>query len=175
MKLSKKLFVLLLIVLSTGIAAFAMFGSWRVKQPYVVSFKGGKISGKFESLKADISFDKAHPENAKISASIDVSSIATGIFIKNNHAKDALDADKYPSITFTSSKVSKSGGAFDATGSLTMKGITKPATIHFTFDDKGSEGVFKGGFKVRTKDFNITRKGSPDELAITLVVPVSRG
>lgn len=170
----KKLMVPLMALLIVSASAFTMFATWKVKQPYEVSFAGGKISGKFESLKANISFDKAHPEDAKISASIVVESIATGFFIKNSHAKDALDADHYPTISFTSNKVEKSGSAFDAAGSLTMKGVTKPVTIHFTFDDKGGEGVFKGSFKVVPKSFNITRNGSPDELTISLVVPVAK-
>jgi hypothetical protein len=47
-------------------------------------------------------------------------------------------------------------------------------TIHFTFEDKGNEGVFKGTFTVVTKEFNITRWGSPDELTISLLVPVTQ-
>ncbi|QKJ30857.1 YceI family protein [Mucilaginibacter mali] len=170
----KKLLMLLLILIS-GLATYAMFARWKVKQPYEVRFKGGKISGRFESLRADIRFDKAHPEGAKISASIAAASIATGFFIKNNHAKDALEAEKYPTISFTSTKVSRHGNAFEAVGNLTMKGVTKPVTIHFTFDDNGAGGVFKGGFTVRPRSFNITRNGSPEQLAIMLVVPVSRG
>jgi polyisoprenoid-binding protein YceI len=155
-------------------SAFIALSNWKVKEPYEVNFSGGKIHGKFESLKADIQFDKAHPEEAKISASIDVSSIATGFFIKNSHAKDALDAEKYPIITFSSTSVSKSGNAYEANGKLTMKGVTKPITIHFTFDDKGNEGIFKGGFKVVPKNFNITHDGTPDELTISLTVPVAK-
>ena len=55
-----------------------------------------------------------------------------------------------------------------------MKGVTKPVTIHFTFDDKGAEAVFKGDFKVVTKEFGIIRNGSPDELTISLTVPVTK-
>jgi len=170
----KKLIIPLMLLLVISVSAFTMFAGWKVKEPYEVNFAGGKISGKFESLKANIVFDKDRPEDAKISATIDVESLATGFFIKTSHAKDALDADHFPTISFTATKVSKNGSAYDAAGNLTMKGVTKPVTIHFTFEDKGAEGVFKGGFKVVPKTFNITRNGSPDELTISLVVPVSK-
>ncbi|SEO97056.1 YceI family protein [Mucilaginibacter sp. AW1-7] len=172
----KKITYSLIVLLVISLSAFALsLVTYKVKSPYEVKFEGGRISGKFETLKANIQFDKVDPGQSKISASIDVESIATGFFIKNNHAKDALDADNHPTITFTSTAVSKSGNAYQAIGNLNMKGVTKPVTIHFTFDDKGNEGLFKGSFKVKPKDFNITRNGSPEELTISLTVPVTKG
>lgn len=162
-------------MLGLAILSFSAFiiTGWKVKNDgYTVKFSGGSIHGEFKGLKTDIVFDPAYPDQAKISASIDVNSISTGFFIKNSHAKSALDADKYPAISFASTTVSKSGNAYQAVGKLTLKGITKPVTIHFTFDNKGSEGVFKGDFKIIPKDFNITRSGTPDELIISLNVPV---
>lgn len=169
----KKTLYPLLIALFIGFSAFIVLTNWKVKEPYEVKFSGGKIHGEFKGLKANIQFDKNHPEDSKISASIEVSTIATGFFLKNMHVKDALDADNYPTIRFSSTKVSKSGSDYDASGNLTMKGVTRAVTIHFTFEDKGSEGVFKGTFKLAPKDFNITHNGTPDELAIFLVVPAT--
>jgi polyisoprenoid-binding protein YceI len=169
----KKIMYPLLIALLIGFSAFVVSTNWKVKEPYEVKFSGGKIHGEFKGLKASIQFDKTHPEQAKISASIDPSTIATGFFLKNMHVRDALDADKYPVISFSSIEVSKSGNEYDANGKLSMKGVTRPVTIHFTFDDKGSEGIFKGSFKLAPKTFNITHKGTPDELTILLTVPVT--
>jgi len=172
----KKIMFPILLALVIVVPAFAVLaGNWKLKEGSEVRFVGGKIKGYFENLKADIQFDKIHPEQSKISATVDANSLGTGFFIKTSHAKDAIDAEHYPNITFVSSSVSKSRDGFEAAGKLTLKGVTKPTTIHFTFDDKGSEGVFKGSFKVITKDFNITRNGSPDELMIYLTVPVSKG
>lgn len=169
----KKILYPLLIALLIGFAAFVVSTNWKVKEPYEVKFSGGKIHGEFKGLKASIQFDKNHPEDAKFSASIDPSTIATGFFLKNSHVKDALDADKYPAIRFSSTKVSKNGNEYQAKGDLSMKGVTRPVTIYFAFDDKGNEGIFKGTFKLVPKDFNITHKGTPDELTISLVVPVT--
>lgn len=168
----KKLICPLLCLFLVVLSAFAITG-WKVKSnAYTVKFAGGKIKGEFKDLRANISFDPAHPGQAKISASIKANSISTGFFIKNSHAKSALDAEKYPTISFASTTVSKSGNGYLAAGKLTLKGVTKPVTIHFTFDGKGSGGVFKGSFKIAPKAFNITRNGTPAELTIYLNVPV---
>lgn len=170
----KKIMYPALLALLVGLSAFIALGNWKIKDDaYEVRFSGGRIHGEFKGLKATIQFDKAHPEQAKFSASIDVSTVATGFFIKNSHVQDALDADKYPTISFSSSSASKDGNGFKTSGNLTMKGVIKPVTINFTFDDKGGEGVFKGTFKVIPKSFNITRDGTPDALTISLDVPVT--
>lgn len=170
----KKVMIAGLLALFIGLTAFVAAGGWKVKSPYEIKFENGKIHGVFEQFKAEIHFDKANPESSKFSATVDANSLSTGFFIKTSHAKDAIDAEKYPTITFVSSSVSKSGSDYVAHGNLTLKGVTKPIAIHFTFDDKGNEGVFKGGFKVITKDFGITKNGSPDVLNISLNVPVSK-
>lgn len=170
----KKIIYRALLALVVSLSAFIAAANWKVKEPYEVKFSGGKIHGEFKGLKSDIQFDKNHPETAKISASIEVSTIATGFFLKNSHVKDALDAEKYPKITFVSTAVTKSGADFDAKGKLTMKGITRPIDIHFTFNEQGNDGIFKGSFKVTPKDFSITHNGTPDELTISLSVPVAK-
>jgi polyisoprenoid-binding protein YceI len=153
--------------------AFTLITNWKVKgDESVIKFSSKKINGSFKGLKADIVFNKEHPEEAKFSASIDAPTLATGFFLKNMHAKDALGVDTYPTIKFVSTSVSKNGDGYSAKGNLTMKGITRPAIIHFTFDDKGNEGVFKGNFKVIPKEFGIDRSGTPDEVMVNLIVPV---
>lgn len=171
----KKIIYPAIIAVFIGLSAFALASNWKVKGEAEVKFTSGRINGTFGGLKTDIQFDKAHPEQAKISASIETESIATGFFLKNSHAKDALGTDKYPTIKFTSTSVAKSGNGFDAKGQLTMKGVTKPSTIHFTFDDKGSEGVFKGEFKVIPKEYGIDRSGTPEQVTVDLTVPVVKG
>jgi polyisoprenoid-binding protein YceI len=170
----KKIMYMVLMALIIGSSAFIAPTNWKVKAPYEIKFSGGKIHGEFKGLKANIQFDKTHPELSKISASIEVATAATGFFLKNSHLKNALDADKYPLITFSSTSVSKGGNTFNAKGNLTIKSVTKPVTIHFTFDDKGDGGIFRGYFKIIPKSFNITHDGTPDELNISLNIPVAK-
>lgn len=163
------------IIICVTALAFIM-PPWKVKgDESVIEFTGGNIHGTFKGLKAEIVFDKENPEAAKISAAVDAPSLATGFFIKTMHAKDALGADDHPIIKFVSASVSKNGEGFLAKGELTLKGVTKPAIIHFTFEEKGMQGVFKGNLKIIPKDFGIDRYGTPDEVIVRLTVPVTKG
>ena len=160
-----------------SVTAFAfVISTWKVKgDESVIEFTGGNIHGTFKGLKADIVFDKENPEAAKISASIETPTLATGFFIKTMHAKDALGADDHPIIKFVSTSVSKNGEGFLAKGELTLKGVTKPAVIHFTFEEKGNQAVFKGTLKMIPKEFGIDRYGTPAEVIVNLKVPVTKG
>jgi polyisoprenoid-binding protein YceI len=163
----------ILALLMISLPVLYAINSWKVKSgEATIRFTSGKINGSFKGLKADIVFDKEHPGNAKISATIDAGSIATGFFLKNSHAMDALDSDKYPTIKFVSVSVSGSAGAYLAKGNLTLKGITKPATIRFSFEEEVKGGVFKGSLGVSPKDFGINRSGTPAVVNVQLVVPV---
>ena len=167
----KKIIYPPLIVLVISLQAFVVLSTWKVKtEEASVKFTSGKINGSFKGLKADIVFDKEHPEQAKISATIETPTIATGFFLKNSHAKDALGTDKYPTIKFVSTAVAKNGNGYVAKGNLTMKGVTKPASINFTFDEK----TFKGNMKVIPKEFGIDRSGTPPQVMVDLVVPVTK-
>jgi len=159
-----------------GLFAFTlMTAAWKVKTGEAsVKFTSGKINGSFSGLKASVLFDPQHPDQAKILASVDAASIATGFFLKSDHAKDALGVDKYATIKFSSTGVSKSGSGYVARGNLTMKGVTKPATINFTFDNKGSQGVFNGTMKVVPREFGIDHNGTPDKVMVSLTVPVTK-
>src|SRR5437879_13190122 len=82
--------------------AFTLIATnWKVKgNQSAVKFSSGKINGSFTGLNAAIVFDKEHPEQAKFSAPIDATSVATGLFLKNSHAKDALRVHKHTAIKF---------------------------------------------------------------------------
>jgi len=87
----------------------------------------------------------------------------TGVEERDTHFKSAdfFDVAKYPTVTFVSTSVTKSGaGSYSVTGDLTMHGITKPVTLALTvsapFNHAG--GVRRGieaTTSVNRKDFGI--------------------
>ena len=81
------------------------------------------VRGKFTAFEADVSLDPANLEAAKVSARIDVASINTGEDKRDGHLKSAdfFDAEKFPNITFTSTKVKRSGDDVEVTGNLKIR------------------------------------------------------
>lgn len=149
---------------------------WKLKEDtYSIQFKGSKVDGFLKGLKTTLVFDVNHLENSKLDATIDANTINTGNWLKDKHAKseDALDVEHFPIIKFESTKITSISEGFNAVGQLTLKGITKTIDLPFSFLNKGNEAVFKGRIKLSPKDYNITRNGTPENIEVEILVPVT--
>lgn len=137
----------------------AYFIGWQVKgDDYTVKFSTEGASGTLKGLKGTIEFDCLDLANSKFDVTVDVNTISTGIGLKNKHAKaaDFLDAEKYPTIRFTSNAVTPTENGFVANGNLTIKDVTREISIPFTFDGSGDEGVFRGNFELNRTDYHLS-------------------
>jgi polyisoprenoid-binding protein YceI len=160
---------------------FAAFSSlaqqYKLADGHKISFSNPDVSGTFDELSAtSIVFDETKLASAKLSFKIEVGSINTGNGLMNKHARgeEWFNADKYPYIEFTSSKIEKTNEGFKATGKLQMHGVSKEVSIPFTFAKKGNKGTFIAKFSVDRSDFQIGKKnaGVAETIKITASIPV---
>lgn len=117
----------------------------------------GQVTGKVMLNDGDIT-------KSKIEATIDVKGINTKEPKRDDHlrSKDFFDAEKFPTITFKSTKIEKAGDKLKVTGDLTMHGVTKPVTLDATVTDEvknpftsaTTRGVTATG-TVNRKDFGL--------------------
>ena len=147
--------------------------SFAIKGPF------GTVHGDFTGLSATIQFNEHDLAASSITAGIDPKTVSTGIGLRNRHLRTEeqyLDTDKYPSISFRSKKIEKTETGFIARGELTLKGVTKPVDIAFTFNATGVTGIFKGEFTIKRTDYNIGKPGGSigEVVTLTLEVPVKR-
>jgi polyisoprenoid-binding protein YceI len=90
-----------------------------------------KVRGHFTTFSGTIEVTGA-PEEAKVQATIDAASIATGDANRDAHLRSAdfLDVEHFPTITFTGTgPVPGDGSTFTLPGELTIRGVTKPVTL----------------------------------------------
>jgi len=144
------------------------------------SVKGpfGTVHGNLNGLRSTIVFEKDNLAASSFSARVDSKSISTGIKLRNSDLQKEkyLDSDKYPSISFQSDKIQKSGTGYKAIGDLTIKGVTKSIEIPFTFSEKGNDGVFKGSLTLQRQDYGVGKSGGSigSTVTIDLEVPVTK-
>ena len=158
-------------------SAFTIIKSqdWKISDNYSIKFDGGDPSGEFKGLKGTVNFDPNDLASSKFDVSIDVATINTGNGMKNTHAKSAMwfDAEKYPTIKFTSTSITKTDAGYQVKGILDMHGVQKEITIPFTFSDD----TFIGSFQINRLDYNINTaepKHGAAEFKVDLSVPVSK-
>ena len=124
------------------------------------------VRGEFSGVSGTLTFDPANPANSKVEAKIPTATIQTRDTQRDAHLKSAdfFDVEKYPEITFVSTKVVKNGGdEYKVTGDLTIHGITKSVTLDVegpTPEVKDPWGNTKIGASAQTKvnrrDFGLT-------------------
>ncbi|MDA8099492.1 MAG: YceI family protein [Nitrospiraceae bacterium] len=123
------------------------------------------VRGMFNKLSGCVYYDAADISRSTVEAEIDVTSLSTGIKKRDDHvlSDEMLDAARYPTITFKSTKViPAAGGKVKVQGELTIHGVTKPAVLEVEYFGPVKSpfgGEVSLGFTARTmvnrKDFGV--------------------
>ena len=105
---------------------------------FSVPIAGGitRVSGKFMDFQITISYGRDNIPQSSVTVVIQATSINTGIAGRDDHLRSPVffDVAKYPTITFTSRRISKRDEKCVAVGDFTMHGVTKE--IEFPQDVK---------------------------------------
>jgi polyisoprenoid-binding protein YceI len=136
-----------------------------------------KVTGSFNEFSGEFSYDEKKPESSKGMMTIQTKSINTNNAKRDDHLRSAdfFDAEKNPTITFKSTKVTPSGkGKFKLLGDMTMHGVTKPVTwdVEYMGTAKDPQGTTRAGFsahtKIARKDFGIVWNKTLDSGGVML-------
>lgn len=97
------------------------------------------VKGRFAELSGTIAGDETNPADATVEVTIDATSIDSRNDQRDTHLRSAdfLDTEHFPDITFVATSVRPTGDdEFEVTGDLTIRGITRPITLHATVEGK---------------------------------------
>lgn len=114
------------------------------------------VKGMFQKVEGTIDWDGQRFETARVSARIDASSITTYNEMRDNHLRnnDFFNAEEWPDITFTSTKVALDGDdEFKVYGDLTVRGVTRQVVLDTEFDglvEKDGYGKKRAAFTAST-------------------------
>lgn len=123
------------------------------------------VKGRFADVSGYVEFDPENPATASVEATINAASIDTRSEDRDNHLRSAdfFDVEKYPTITFKSTRVEAAGGnRYRVIGDLTMHGVTREVTLdaefHGTHPDPygGVRAGFSASTKINRTDFGLT-------------------
>ncbi len=140
---------------------------------------------RFDKTSGNIVIDRQAKTGA-VNVTIDTLSVATGSTLFNEHIQgpDFLDTAKYPTATFTSSKVNFEGEKVSSVdGTLTLKGISKPVTLKVTSFQCMPHPVLKkdacgadATAVVKRTDFNMGKYAPNvgDEVTLTISVEAAK-
>lgn len=105
---------------------------------------------------ATVTFDADNPENSKLTVTLPVADIDTGVAAWDDHIKGEgfFDLANHPDVTFVSTNIEQLRDGYGTlTGDLTIKGVTKPFTLTGTVNKVGKH--FRSGADM----FGVSAKG----------------
>lgn len=110
-------------------------------------------------------FDEQNPAKSSVDVTLPLAKLDTHVPALDKHLKEAdfFDADKYPTVTFKSTKVQPLGGhKFNVTGDLTVHGVTRKVVLAATLNKVGPHPMSKAqsiGFdataSIKRSDFGV--------------------
>lgn len=158
----------------TGVQKLTPINAAGSSLKFTISGPFGEVAGSIGGIKGDVVFKSTDLENANVSVSAQVSTLKTGIDMRDQHLKkpDFFDLAKYPTISFQSTKFLKTAVGLAVMGNFTLKGVTKNINMPFTVSSVSGKQVFTGTFKVNRQDYGLTDKtpGVGNVATITFVI-----
>jgi len=139
------------------------------------------LRGGFDKFDGSFSYDADKPNEAKISMTVNTSSVNTNHAERNSHlrADGLLNTDKFPQATFTSTKFN---WANDTTGTVTGKfklhGVEKDVTMNITKVGEGKDpwGGYRVGFEgtmtIKMADYGITKNLGKASESLEIIVAI---
>lgn len=124
----------------------------------------GNVRGRFGDFEGTIVADAAKPEASTVEFKVKTASIDTDVADRDKHLRspDFFDVEKFPEMTFKSSKVTAMGtNKFDVAGTLTIRGTAKQIVLPVAYlgsakDPWGNERAsFEAAIKLNRKDFGM--------------------
>ena len=127
------------------------------------------VHGTFHGIAGTVALDDKNLTKSSVEATIDVTTVDTGVAQRDGHLKspDFFDAAKFPTMTFKSTGVSRDGDHYNVAGLLTLHGVTKPVVLALetpaspqSMDGKSVHRGFTATTTINRQDFGLTWNGT---------------
>lgn len=123
-----------------------------------------EVPGFFRDFTGEVNFDSKDVSKSTVAFKAMTTSVDTGVPGRDKHLRtaDFFEVEKYPEMTFASTKVEKKGKGWMVTGNLTMRGVTKQVKIPFEIagwlpasERSGMKMGIAGETTINRRDFGV--------------------
>src|SRR5438270_7275948 len=148
------------------------------------------VDGRFKDFDGTITLDPNDLTKSSVKVTIKTASVDTDNASRDNDLRNSefLDVAKYPEMTFVSDKIEKRGTGYVATGTFTLKGVSKTIELPFTLggpieDPWGNSRIaVQASTKINRKDYGVNynqavRNGTAlvgNEVTINLTIEATK-
>ncbi|TWI00366.1 polyisoprenoid-binding protein YceI [Luteimonas cucumeris] len=142
---------------------------------FASQYDGETFTGSFPGFATKLSFDPAHLADAKLDVTIPLANAKTGNADRDSTLQEAdfFNVAKFAQAQYSASKFRALGGnQYAADGTLSLRGVSKPVTLTFTWTP-GTQPVLAGKATVKRLDFGVGGGDWADTASIPNEVAIS--
>jgi polyisoprenoid-binding protein YceI len=124
---------------------------------FACSYQGETFTGRFPQFTTRLTFDPKQLATSRLDVAIPMAGATTANADYDGEMRGAsfFDAKKFPQARYTATKFRALGGnRYAADGTLSLRGVSKPVTLTFTWTP-GAKPVLAGKATVRRLDFGV--------------------
>lgn len=101
------------------------------------------VRGRFGEIEGVLRVPDGCVEDADVSIDVAAASLRTGVALRDRHLRGHrfLDADRYPRITFRSTRIARPNGSLEITGVLTLRGVEREVSVRCPLQYADGEGL----------------------------------
>ena len=150
---------------------------------FASTYEGEVFTGRFPSFATKFTFDPQQLATSKLDVTIPLTGVTTANAERDDALKgaDFFSIAKFPQARYTATKFRSLGGnQYAADGTLSLRGISKPVTLTFTWTP-GAQPVLTGKATVKRLDFGVgggdwaDTDTLPNEVAVSTKVVFAAG
>lgn len=137
---------------------------------FATGYQGDTIAGRFPAFTTRLRFDPAQLATARLDVTIPLAGATTGERDRDGTVTgvDFFNAAKFPQARYVATRFRSLGGnRYAADGTLTLRGVSRPVTLEFTWTP-GARPVLAGRATVPRLAFGV---GAGSEWKDTSVIP----
>jgi polyisoprenoid-binding protein YceI len=118
---------------------------------------GAKFTGGFTQFQVRLDLDPSNVARGSLQVTIETASIDTQDTERDEilRSRDFFWTEKHPQAAFHAERFEPGGAGFRALGELSIRGVTKPATVSFTLAPAGPTTLMKGTADLKRLDFGL--------------------
>lgn len=125
---------------------------------FTVDNGGSAINGSFRRWDGSITMDPENPAGSNIAITIELASASLGDATQDQMLQGAefFSTAAFPTATYRSTSVERTGAnSYRATGTLSLKGVSRPQTITFTLSGSGARRSVSGNATIDRNAFSV--------------------
>jgi polyisoprenoid-binding protein YceI len=188
----------LVALLTVSVSLQAAEAVWRIDPNHSAAYFSVRhlmistVRGEFSGINGSMRYDPNRPTEARVEATIDCSTLNSGVAARDTQMKgpDFFDVKKFPTMKFSTTRVQMAApGKLKVSGDLTINATTRPVILDVegpsavVKDARGREKVgLSAATKINRKDFGIVWNevletgglAVADEVSITLDIEFIR-